>query len=101
MRRETHPISLKFWWCLPSLFRRVGAGYGFYYSIMKSFYLCHSFSGTNSCTKKILPGQHNFTTEQYTAVVKQQVTELWSEYGNLTESNRTGNPLLLVILGLV
>jgi hypothetical protein len=30
-----------------------GVGYGFYYSIMKSFYLCHSFSGTNSCTEKV------------------------------------------------
>lgn len=65
--------------------KEAGVGYGFYYSIMKSFYLCHSFSGTNSCTKKILPGQHNYTAEQYTDVVKTQVTELWSNYGNLTE----------------
>jgi hypothetical protein len=62
-----------------------GVGYGFYYSIMKSFYLCHSFSGTNSCGKEVLPGQHNFTDEQYSAIVKEQVTELWTEYGNLTE----------------
>jgi hypothetical protein len=62
-----------------------GVGYGFYYSIMKSFYLCHSFSGKNSCTKEVLPGQHNFTDEQYSAIVKEQVTELWTEYGNLTE----------------
>ena len=26
--------------------KAAGVGYGFYYSIMKSFYLCHSFSGT-------------------------------------------------------
>ena len=45
-----------------------GVGYGFYYSIMKSFYLCHSFSGTNSCTKEGLKGQHNFTAEQYTQI---------------------------------
>ena len=62
-----------------------GVGYGFYYSIMKSFYLCHSFSGTNSCTKQVLPGQHNFTDEQYKDIVKTHVTELWTEYGNLTE----------------
>ena len=62
-----------------------GVGYGFYYSIMKSFYLCHSFSGTNSCTKKVLPGQHNFTDAEYSAIAKKQVTELWSNYGNLTE----------------
>ena len=60
-------------------------GYGFYYSIMKSFYLCHSFSGTNSCTKKVLPGQHNFTATQYADIVKQQVTELWTQYGEMTE----------------
>ena len=53
--------------------QQAGVGYGFYYSIMQSFYLCHSFSGTNSCTKEVLPGQHNFTQEEYTAVVKQQV----------------------------
>jgi hypothetical protein len=33
-----------------------GVGYGFYYSIMKSFYLCHSFSGQNSCGSEVLPG---------------------------------------------
>lgn len=32
---------------------RNGVGYGFYYSIMKSFYLCHSFSGTNSCEREV------------------------------------------------
>ena len=56
-----------------------GVGYGFYYSIMKSFYLCHSFSGTNSCGKSVLPGQHNFTDAQYADIVRTQVTELWSE----------------------
>ena len=62
-----------------------GVGYGFYYSIMKSFYLCHSFSGTNSCMDKVLPGQHNLTTEQYMDTVKVQATELWSNYGYETE----------------
>jgi hypothetical protein len=62
-----------------------GVGYGFYYSIMKSFYLCHSFSGKNSCGTTLLPGQHNFSDAQYADIVKQQVTELWTEYGNLTE----------------
>lgn len=62
-----------------------GVGYGFYYSIMKSFYLCHSFSGQNSCMDKVLPGQHNFTAEQYSDIVRQHVTELWTKYGQLTE----------------
>ena len=62
-----------------------GVGYGFYYSIMKSFYLCHSFTGANSCMSKILPGQHNLTTEQYMDTVRVQATELWSDYGYQTE----------------
>eukprot|EP01043_Picozoa_sp_COSAG02_P047382 COSAG02_NODE_4537_length_5239_cov_3.381712_4_plen_510_part_00 len=62
-----------------------GVAYGFYYSIMKSFYLCHSFTGDNSCTEKILPGQHNLTTDQYMDTVRAQATELWSNYGYQTE----------------
>ena len=62
-----------------------GVGYGFYYSLMKSFYLCHSYQGTNSCMDTILPGQKNFTDAEYGAIAKAQVTELWSKYGNLTE----------------
>ena len=62
-----------------------GVGYGFYYSLMKSFYLCHSYSGKNSCGHTVLPGQKNFTEDQYGAIVEAQVTELWTRYGNLTE----------------
>ena len=65
--------------------KAVGVGYGFYYSLEKSFYLCHSFSGENSCRDKVLPGQKNFTEEEYGKIVEAQVTELWSNYGNLTE----------------
>lgn len=62
-----------------------GVGYGFYYSIMKNFYLCKDFNGKNSCLKDILPGQHNVSEEEYLHITKQQVTELWTKYGNLTE----------------
>ena len=62
-----------------------GVGYGFYYSIMKNFYLCRDFNGKNSCPKDILPGQHNVSEEEYLHIAKQQVTELWTKYGNLTE----------------
>lgn len=65
--------------------KAAGVGYGFYYSIMKSFYLCHSFSGTNSCTERVLPGQHNFSATEYSAIVKAQVTELWTRYGDMSE----------------
>jgi len=62
-----------------------GVGYGFYYSIMKNFYLCRSFSGTNSCMNKVLPGQHNLTDSEYVKVAIEMAKELWSNYGNLTE----------------
>jgi alpha-L-fucosidase len=61
-----------------------GVGHGFYYSIMKSFKLCHSFYGTNSCVRSVLPGQLNLSNAEYAAVVHSQVTELWTQYGNFT-----------------
>ena len=63
---------------------KYGVGHGFYYSIMKNFYLCRSFYGSNSCMKEVLPQQRNVSDEEYLHVVKQQVTEVWTEYGNLT-----------------
>eukprot|EP00747_Dinoflagellata_sp_TGD_P223480 gnl/TRDRNA2_/TRDRNA2_95038_c0_seq1.p1 gnl/TRDRNA2_/TRDRNA2_95038_c0~~gnl/TRDRNA2_/TRDRNA2_95038_c0_seq1.p1 ORF type:complete len:490 (+),score=68.19 gnl/TRDRNA2_/TRDRNA2_95038_c0_seq1:29-1498(+) len=65
--------------------KAAGVGYGFYYSIMKSFYLCRSYSGSNSCMGKVLPGQYNLTLDQYTKVATEHVTELWTRYGNLTQ----------------
>lgn len=62
-----------------------GVGYGFYYSIMKSFYLCHSFTGANSCMETILPGQRNYSLADYTHIQVQMVKEIWQNYGNLTE----------------
>ena len=62
-----------------------GVGYGFYYSLLKSFKLCRSFSGTNSCTTKVLDGQYNASDDEYSRIVKQQVTELWTQYGEMTE----------------
>lgn len=63
--------------------KAAGVGYGFYYSIMKSFYLCRSFSGANSCMETVLPGQHNLTDDEYKRVAVQHVTELWTQYGDL------------------
>jgi len=65
--------------------RASGVGYGFYYSIMKNFFLCRSFQGTNSCIQTILDGQHNVTDEEYHKIVKTQLTELWTNYGDLAE----------------
>ena len=60
-------------------------GYGFYYSVMKNFYLCKGFTGGNTCGTTVLPGQHNLTEDDYSKVAEQQLRELWGEYGNLTE----------------
>lgn len=62
-----------------------GVGHGFYYSIAKNFYLCRGFSGENLCLNKTLPGQRNVSEEDYMHIARQQVTELWTHYGNLTE----------------
>ena len=62
-----------------------GVGYGFYYSVTKNFYLCKSFTGTNSCGGGVLPGQHNLSEVEYARVAQQHLIELWENYGNLTE----------------
>lgn len=62
-----------------------GVGYGFYYSIMKNFFLCRSFEGTNSCEQTVLEHQHNVTNEEYHSIVKTHLLELWTKYGELAE----------------
>ena len=58
---------------------------GFYYSVMKNFYLCKSFVGANSCGSTMLAGQHNLSEAEYSHVAEQHLRELWQQYGNLTE----------------
>lgn len=62
-----------------------GIPHGFYYSVMKSFKLCRSFAGENSCMDEVLPGQMNLTDNEYVDVVLDQLRELWSNYGPLAE----------------
>ncbi len=62
-----------------------GVGYGFYYSIMKNFFLCRSFEGTNSCKQAVLEHQHNVTNKEYHSIVKTHLAELWTKYGDLAE----------------
>jgi alpha-L-fucosidase len=64
--------------------RAAGVGYGFYYSILKNYKLCRVWND-NSCLDTILPGQLNVTADEYHSVVRQQVTELWTDYGALAE----------------
>jgi alpha-L-fucosidase len=61
-----------------------GIGYGYYYSIMKNFYLCRDFHGNNTCTEQVLEGQFNVTHMEYHSIVESHVRELWTQYGNLS-----------------
>eukprot|EP01052_Picozoa_sp_SAG31_P004250 SAG31_NODE_174_length_21353_cov_23.387974_20_plen_763_part_00 len=65
--------------------KAAGVAYGFYFSMMKSFYLCHGITGENSCTEEVLPGQHNYSEAEFQSVQAQMAKELWTEYGNFTE----------------
>jgi alpha-L-fucosidase len=62
-----------------------GVGYGYYYSIMKNFYLCRDFHGANSCTETVLDGQYNLTDDEYLSVATNLAKELWTQYGSFTE----------------
>lgn len=64
--------------------KAAGVGYGFYYSILKSYKLCRVWD-KHSCMDVVLPGQVNLTDEEYHSVVQQQVMELWTDYGDLAE----------------
>ena len=52
---------------------------------MKNFFLCKSFEGVNSCGSTVLAGQHNLSDAEYSHVAEQHLSELWRQYGNLTE----------------
>ena len=52
---------------------------------MKNFFLCKSFEGVNSCGSTVLAGQHNLSDAEYSHVAEQHLSELWQQYGNLTE----------------
>lgn len=63
--------------------RGAGLGWGFYYSTGNNFFLnTYNFQVQAG---PLLPGQGNVTQAQYESIVLQQVTELWTQYGNLTE----------------
>lgn len=65
--------------------RHHGIGHGFYYSLTDNFYLnvCNRVAG--ACEKSPLPGQVPVTQAEFEAIAEEQVTELWTKYGNLTE----------------
>ena len=61
-----------------------GIGHGFYYSLTNNFYLNvgnHVARGKEGC----LPGMVCITQAEFEDIAVQQVAELWTKYGNLTE----------------
>jgi hypothetical protein len=62
--------------------KKGGVGFGFYYSVVSN-QLC------NVCQGKVQPnpakGQLAVTQEEYDALVLEQLTELWGDYGPLEE----------------
>ena len=61
-----------------------GIGHGFYYSLTNNFFL-NVISHQAGASKTLLPGQVNVSQAEFEAIALAQVTELWTEYGNLTE----------------
>ena len=61
-----------------------GIGHGFYYSLTNNFYL-NAAAHNVQPPSTLLPGQANITQAQYEAIILEQVTELWTENGDLAE----------------
>ncbi|KAA0172032.1 hypothetical protein FNF28_00349 [Cafeteria roenbergensis] len=62
--------------------REAGLGYGYYYSTTNNFYAGYVDSKQLGV---LLPGQLNITYTEFDQLVFEQVKELWSNYGALTE----------------
>lgn len=61
-----------------------GIGHGFYYSLTNNFYL--NVAGHTARPKSTaLPGQAPVSQEEFEALALAQVSELWRNYGDLTE----------------
>lgn len=63
--------------------KKAGVGHGFYYSVSQNFLL--NVDGNKVQNTSLLPGQIKVTAEEYASIALSQVTELWSNYGELTE----------------
>ena len=65
--------------------RAVGMGPGLYYSLKDNYYL-NAAAGGLVKTGPLLPGQEKVTQAQFEALELAQLTELWSNYGELAET---------------
>jgi alpha-L-fucosidase len=61
-----------------------GIGHGFYYSLTNNFFL-NVFSHSARGNASALPGMYPVTQDEFEALAFASVTELWSNYGNLSE----------------
>eukprot|EP00042_Codosiga_hollandica_P045508 m.464191 g.464191 ORF g.464191 m.464191 type:complete len:460 (+) comp57045_c1_seq14:106-1485(+) len=59
-----------------------GLGHGYYYSVGNNFFLNRM---NFEVAGDLLPGQVNVTDEQWNTIIAAQLTELWTQFGNLTE----------------
>ena len=59
-------------------------GHGFYYSLTNNFFL-DVFEHKAGASLPPLPGQVNVSQSEFESLALQQVTELWTQFGNLTE----------------
>jgi len=63
--------------------QKYGIGHGFYYSLTNNFYL--NVASHNVKNTTLLPGQELVTQNQFEKIAFDQVSELWKNYGSLTE----------------
>ncbi|UNI23119.1 hypothetical protein JDV02_008957 [Purpureocillium takamizusanense] len=63
--------------------KRYGVGHGFYYSVVVNNFLNVQNSAVRNT--ELAPGQVGITNETYNQIVFDQLTELWTKYGTLTE----------------
>ena len=64
--------------------QKYGIGHGFYYTLQDNQYLgvCDGVAGGCGSSR---PGQMNVSQDEFEAIAIAQLTELWTNYGNLTE----------------
>lgn len=60
-----------------------GIGHGFYYSLTNNFFL--NVLGHEVQNTTLLPGQVGVTQQEFEDIAFNSVSELWTQYGNLTE----------------
>lgn len=66
-----------------------GIGHGLYYSVIWNNYL--NVEGSHVRPEALSPGQVGITNDTYNQIVFDQLTKLWSNYGNLTEVGFTNH----------